>query len=47
MVPGARRGGAEANMAWPEEAGEAEEPIVLGEALVESALAPVDTPEVG
>ena len=47
MVPGARRDGAEADTARPEEVGEGEAPIVPGEALVESAPAPVDAPEVG
>ena len=37
MVPGVCYDGTEADMAPPEEAGEAEAPIVLEEALMESA----------
>ena len=47
MVPGMRHDGIEVHMVWPKEAGEAEALIVLGEALMESAPAPVDAPEVG
>ncbi|XP_066365083.1 uncharacterized protein [Miscanthus floridulus] len=47
IVLGARHDGAEADMAPPEEAGEAEAPIVPEEALVESALVPINTPKVG
>ena len=45
-LTGARRDGAKADMVRPEEVGEAEAPIVLGEALVESVPALVDTPKV-
>ena len=44
---GVHRDGAEVDTAPPEEAGEAEAPIVPEEALVESAPALVDMPEVG
>lgn len=47
MVWGVRRGGAKADMAWPKEAGKVEVSIVLWEALVESAPAPINVPEVG
>ena len=47
MVLEACRDGVEAGTPPPEEAGEAEAPIVLGEALVESAPASVDALEVG
>ena len=47
MVLGVHRDGAEANTARPKDAGEVEAPNVLGEALVESAPAPVDALEVG
>jgi len=43
----ARHDGTKADTARPEEAGEVEAPIVSGEALVESAPAPVDAPKVG
>ena len=46
MVPRARRDGAEADTALPEEAGEAKAPIVPEEALVESAPAAIDAPKV-
>ena len=46
-VLGACCDGTEAGTAPPEEAGEAEAPIVPEEALVESAPAPVDAPKVG
>ena len=44
MELGARRDGIEVDTAWPEEAGEAKAPNVLGEALMELAPAPVDAP---
>ena len=47
MVPGVHRDGAEADTVPPEEAGEAEAPIVPEEALMESVPAPVDVPKVG
>jgi len=47
MVLGVHRDGAEADTAPPEEAGEAEAPIVPEGALVETAPLPVDAPEVG
>ena len=47
MVPGVRHDGAEADMAPPEEVGEAEAMVALGKALMESVPAPVDAPEVG
>ena len=47
MVLGARRDGTKADMVLPEEAGEAEAPIVPEEALVESVPVLVDAPEVG
>ena len=47
MVPRVHRDGTEADTARPKEAGEAEAPIVPGEALVESVPTPVDAPEVG
>ena len=47
MVSGGRCDGTEADTPPPEEAGEAEAPVVPEEALVESAPTPVDAPEVG
>ena len=47
VVLGVCHDGAEAGSVRPEEAGKEEAPIALGEALVESAPALVDTPEVG
>ena len=47
VVPGTRRDGAEADTAPPEEAGEAEAPIVPEATLVQSAPTPVEAPEVG
>ena len=47
MVLGARRDGAEADTAPPEEAGEVKALIVLEEVLMELVPALVDMPEVG
>ena len=47
MVLGARRDGAKVDTAPPEEAGEAEAPIVPEAALMQSVPTPVDVSKVG